>query len=99
MGIKGIDHWVIVAGDLRRTLDFYQQLGFTIAVDELLQHLFAGGVRDQQQEVDAIGDAAHVANRHDGRREPDPRRGRVRSLCRPTHPTRRIPAFAGMEYR
>jgi catechol 2,3-dioxygenase-like lactoylglutathione lyase family enzyme len=31
MGIKGIDHWVIVAGDLQRTLDFYQRLGFTIA--------------------------------------------------------------------
>jgi catechol 2,3-dioxygenase-like lactoylglutathione lyase family enzyme len=31
MGIKSIDHWVIVAGDLDRTLDFYQRLGFTIA--------------------------------------------------------------------
>src|SRR5262245_5309053 len=31
MGIKGIDHWVIVAGDLERTLDFYRRLGFTIA--------------------------------------------------------------------
>src|SRR2546428_11576387 len=31
MGIKGIDHWVIVAGDLQRTLDFYRGLGFTIA--------------------------------------------------------------------
>jgi len=31
MGIKGIDHWVIVAGDLHRTLDFYQKLGFAIA--------------------------------------------------------------------
>jgi catechol 2,3-dioxygenase-like lactoylglutathione lyase family enzyme len=31
MGIKAIDHWVIVAGDLQRTLDFYQRLGFTIA--------------------------------------------------------------------
>ena len=31
MGIKGIDHWVIVAGNLQRTLDFYQGLGFTIA--------------------------------------------------------------------
>jgi catechol 2,3-dioxygenase-like lactoylglutathione lyase family enzyme len=31
MGIKSIDHWVIVAGDLQRTLDFYQGLGFTIA--------------------------------------------------------------------
>jgi catechol 2,3-dioxygenase-like lactoylglutathione lyase family enzyme len=31
MGIKGIDHWVIVAGDLERTLDFYARLGFTIA--------------------------------------------------------------------
>jgi catechol 2,3-dioxygenase-like lactoylglutathione lyase family enzyme len=31
MGIKGIDHWVIVSGNLQRTLDFYQGLGFTIA--------------------------------------------------------------------
>src|SRR5262249_38210274 len=31
MGIKGIDHWVMVAGDLKRTLDFYRRLGFTIA--------------------------------------------------------------------
>ena len=31
MGIKGIDHWVIVAGDLQRTLSFYERLGFTIA--------------------------------------------------------------------
>jgi len=28
MGIKGIDHWVIVAGDLQRTLGFYQGLGW-----------------------------------------------------------------------
>src|SRR5256885_8584707 len=31
MGIKGIDHWVIVAGDLQRTLNFYERLGFKIA--------------------------------------------------------------------
>ena len=31
MSVKGIDHWVIVSGDLQRTLDFYQGLGFTIA--------------------------------------------------------------------
>ena len=31
MGIKGIDHWVIVAGDLQRTLGFYERLGFRIA--------------------------------------------------------------------
>ncbi len=31
MSIKGIDHWVIVAGDLQRTLDFYKGLGCTIA--------------------------------------------------------------------
>ena len=34
MGIKAIDHWVIVAGDLQRTLDFYQRLGFAIAWEE-----------------------------------------------------------------
>src|SRR3989475_7783523 len=28
MGIKGIDHWVIVAGDLQRTWGFYQGLGW-----------------------------------------------------------------------
>jgi catechol 2,3-dioxygenase-like lactoylglutathione lyase family enzyme len=31
MGIKGIDHWVMVVRDLDRTLDFYRGLGFTIA--------------------------------------------------------------------
>jgi catechol 2,3-dioxygenase-like lactoylglutathione lyase family enzyme len=31
MGVKGIDHWVIVAADLERTLDFYARLGFSIA--------------------------------------------------------------------
>ena len=31
MAIKGIDHWVIVAGDLQRTLAFYEGLGFRIA--------------------------------------------------------------------
>jgi catechol 2,3-dioxygenase-like lactoylglutathione lyase family enzyme len=31
MPIKGIDHWVIVAGDLARTLRFYEGLGFRIA--------------------------------------------------------------------
>ena len=31
MPIAGIDHWVIVVGDVGRTLDFYQRLGFTIA--------------------------------------------------------------------
>ena len=31
MGVKGIDHWVFVAGNLERTLDFYAKLGFTIA--------------------------------------------------------------------
>jgi len=31
MGVKGIDHWVIVAGNLERTLSFYERLGFTVA--------------------------------------------------------------------
>jgi len=31
MAVKSIDHWVIVAGNLQRTLDFYRRLGFTIA--------------------------------------------------------------------
>jgi catechol 2,3-dioxygenase-like lactoylglutathione lyase family enzyme len=34
MGVKGIDHWVIVAGNLDRTLEFYSRLGFTIAWEE-----------------------------------------------------------------
>jgi catechol 2,3-dioxygenase-like lactoylglutathione lyase family enzyme len=34
MAIKGIDHWVIVAGDLQRTLKFYEGLGFTIAWEQ-----------------------------------------------------------------
>jgi catechol 2,3-dioxygenase-like lactoylglutathione lyase family enzyme len=31
MGIKGIDHWVIVVSDVSRTLAFYERLGLTIA--------------------------------------------------------------------
>ena len=31
MGIKGIDHWVIVVSDVSRTLEFYRRLGLTIA--------------------------------------------------------------------
>jgi catechol 2,3-dioxygenase-like lactoylglutathione lyase family enzyme len=31
MGVKGIDHWVIVAANLERTLGFYERLGFAIA--------------------------------------------------------------------
>jgi catechol 2,3-dioxygenase-like lactoylglutathione lyase family enzyme len=34
MGIKGIDHWVIVSGNLERTIDFYMRLGFTIAWEQ-----------------------------------------------------------------
>ena len=34
MDIKGIDHWVIVSGNLERTLDFYTRLGFTIAWEQ-----------------------------------------------------------------
>ena len=34
MSIKGIDHWVIVSGNLERTLDFYTRLGFTIAWEQ-----------------------------------------------------------------
>jgi len=31
MGIKSIDHWVIVVSDVPRTLEFYARLGLTIA--------------------------------------------------------------------
>ena len=31
MGIRGIDHWVIVVSDVSRTLAFYERLGLTIA--------------------------------------------------------------------
>ena len=31
MAIRAIDHWVIVAGDLQRTLSFYEKLGLAIA--------------------------------------------------------------------
>ena len=34
MSVKGIDHWVIVAGNPDRTLDFYSRLGFTIAWED-----------------------------------------------------------------
>ena len=31
MGVKGIDHWVMVVSDVPRTLAFYERLGFPIA--------------------------------------------------------------------
>jgi catechol 2,3-dioxygenase-like lactoylglutathione lyase family enzyme len=31
MGIKGIDHWVIVVADVSRTLAFYERLGLPVA--------------------------------------------------------------------
>ena len=34
MGIKGFDHWVMLSGNLERTLDFYARLGFTIAWED-----------------------------------------------------------------
>jgi catechol 2,3-dioxygenase-like lactoylglutathione lyase family enzyme len=34
MGVKGIDHWVMVSGDLERTIEFYSRLGFTIAWEQ-----------------------------------------------------------------
>ena len=34
MGIKGIDHWVMVVDDLDRSLDFYRRLGFAIAYEK-----------------------------------------------------------------
>jgi catechol 2,3-dioxygenase-like lactoylglutathione lyase family enzyme len=34
MGVKGIDHWVILAGNLERTLDFYARLGFAIVWED-----------------------------------------------------------------
>lgn len=34
MGVKGIDHWVIVAGDLERTLAFYSKLGLSIVWED-----------------------------------------------------------------
>lgn len=34
MAIKAIDHWVIVAGDLQRTLSFYETLGLPIAWEQ-----------------------------------------------------------------
>src|SRR3954451_13042351 len=33
MTITGIDHWVIVVGDVERTLEFYRGLGFEIAAE------------------------------------------------------------------
>jgi len=30
MGVASIDHWVMVVGDVDRTLDFYRRLGFEI---------------------------------------------------------------------
>ena len=54
MGIKGIDHWVIVAGDLQRTLDFYERLGFTIAWEP------RPGRADRGMPTIRIGDAQKI---------------------------------------
>ena len=35
MGIKSIDHWVITAGDVERTLTFYRKLGFEIVYESI----------------------------------------------------------------
>ena len=34
MTIRGIDHWVMVVGDVARTLAFYQRLGLTVAMEK-----------------------------------------------------------------
>jgi catechol 2,3-dioxygenase-like lactoylglutathione lyase family enzyme len=34
MGVRGIDHWVIVVDNVEHTLDFYRRLGFTIAYEK-----------------------------------------------------------------
>ena len=35
MSVKSIDHWVITAGDVDRTLAFYRKLGFEIVYEQI----------------------------------------------------------------
>ena len=71
MGIKGIDHWVIVAGDLRRTLDFYEKLGFTIAWEKRPGRPDMATIRiGEAQKINVHGPEAPARTGYLGARKP-----------------------------
>jgi len=73
MGIKAIDHWVIVAGDLQRTLDFYQRLGFTIAWEKRPGRPDMATIRiNPAQKINVHGPEAPGRPGYLGARQPTP---------------------------
>src|SRR5215467_5911871 len=71
VGIKGIDHWVIVAGDLERTLDFYRRLGFTIAWEKRPGRPDMATIRiNDAQKINVHGPDAQAGPAYLGARRP-----------------------------
>jgi len=71
MGIKGIDHWVIVAADLQRTLDFYKGLGFTIAWEKRPGRPDTATIRiNDAQKINVYGPDAPARAGYLGARQP-----------------------------
>src|SRR3989442_738541 len=71
MGIKGIDPWVIVAGDLQRTLDFYKGLGFTIVWEKRPGRPDMATIRiDDAQKINVHGPDAPARPGYLGARRP-----------------------------
>jgi catechol 2,3-dioxygenase-like lactoylglutathione lyase family enzyme len=73
MAIKGIDHWVIVAADRRRTLDFYEQLGFRIAWEKRPGRPDMATIRiGESQKINVHGPEAPTQPGYLGARAPRP---------------------------
>ena len=71
MTIKAIDHWVIVAGDLQRTLNFYQGLGFTIAWEKRPGRPDMATIRiNEAQKINVHGPDAPARSGYLGARHP-----------------------------
>src|SRR5881397_2947382 len=71
MAIKGIDHWVIVAGVLERTLRFYEGLGFTIAWEKRPNRPDMATIRiSDSQKINVHGPEAPARQGYLGARRP-----------------------------
>ena len=71
MAVKGIDHWVIVAGDLDRTLEFYRRLGFTIAWEKRPSRPDMATIRiNESQKINVHGPEAPARAGYLGARHP-----------------------------
>ena len=71
MAIKGIDHWVIVAGDLQRTLNFYERLGFVIAWEKRPDRPDMATIRiNDAQKINVHGPEAPARPGYLGARKP-----------------------------